>query len=399
MENVASNDFCGRWNGLAPMRFEFTNHPVVLMALQPGFKFQVDQPQRAQVEVQAYPKAYLFPTGWVVGMVLEFRGKFLLSETQKMVEDIRSKPLFLYNGKHDTLEEALLDLNDLVRSALLVQNRHAQEAHLEVYTVCSPISFEGQEFFDGRETDLDFPVIRQILGADTTDDGRQVVTHCPATLTISVFNRGTILFTRRRTPKKVQAELAQRISREPACGLSNLKNLLMIAAVMQKFHESAKGYRDSDVRSMRKKVAATFKRLTETWKSTHFKDLIEKDKGHPSFRKMLEPYVPKPIESVLDFLSEHAESLSQQLNASLSFIFGVSCIFFILKQMVHTPNPTLAQWKVFCVVLALAAGGVATMMTGMLRLEMELSRRIAIGATGTFVVFMVVYFFIPAMAR
>ncbi|MBZ5523285.1 MAG: hypothetical protein LAP21_13695 [Acidobacteriia bacterium] len=91
--------------------------------------------------------------------------------------------------------------------------------------------------------------------------------------------------------------------------------------------------------------------------------------------------------------------MKQTLNPILAFVFGLVFLASILVIIIVVPNPTLAQWRVFCVVLALAAGGVATVLSGMLKVDLNLGKRAAIGATGALAVFVIVYFFVPAMAK
>jgi VIT1/CCC1 family predicted Fe2+/Mn2+ transporter len=90
------------------------------------------------------------------------------------------------------------------------------------------------------------------------------------------------------------------------------------------------------------------------------------------------------------------ESKNARLNLVLAFIFGVLFMSVILTLIVHIPNPTKAQAHVFSVVLALAAGGFASALSGMLNVRLTLGSRVAIGATGALAVFVIVYFFMPA---
>jgi len=90
---------------------------------------------------------------------------------------------------------------------------------------------------------------------------------------------------------------------------------------------------------------------------------------------------------------------SQRLNTILAFSFGVVFIAAILILVVFIPNPTAAQYHVFSVVLALAAGGFGTVLTGMINVTVTLGKRLLIGATGALGVFVIVYFFLPAMTH
>lgn len=91
--------------------------------------------------------------------------------------------------------------------------------------------------------------------------------------------------------------------------------------------------------------------------------------------------------------------VTQRLNMILAFAFGLVLIGAILTLVVKIPNPTVHQFQVFAVVLALAAGGFSSVLSGMLNVRLNLNRRVAIGATGALAVFVIVYFFVPAMSR
>jgi VIT1/CCC1 family predicted Fe2+/Mn2+ transporter len=90
---------------------------------------------------------------------------------------------------------------------------------------------------------------------------------------------------------------------------------------------------------------------------------------------------------------------SGHLNQILAYVTGVVFIVAILVIAIFIPNPTHFQAQVFAVVLALAAGGFATSLSGMLKVDMKLSKRVAIGATGALAVFTIVYFFTPALSH
>jgi hypothetical protein len=96
---------------------------------------------------------------------------------------------------------------------------------------------------------------------------------------------------------------------------------------------------------------------------------------------------------------ERTKHVTQRLNAILAFAFGLILIAAILTLAVVIKNPTHLQVQVFSVVLALAAGGFATVLSGMLNVRLNLGKKVAIGATGALAVFVIVYFFVPAMAR
>jgi hypothetical protein len=86
-------------------------------------------------------------------------------------------------------------------------------------------------------------------------------------------------------------------------------------------------------------------------------------------------------------------------NTILAFVFGVVFVTTILALVIFIPNPTVPQWRVFCAVLALAGGGVATTLTGMLKVNLTFGSKAAIAATGALAVFVILYFFVPAMSK
>ncbi len=76
----------------------------------------------------------------------------------------------------------------------------------------------------------------------------------------------------------------------------------------------------------------------------------------------------------------------------LAFLFGVIFVIALLVLAVVIQTPTPFQYTVFRIVLALAAGGVASMIPGFL--EVTISNWLRAG--GALAVFVVVYFFNPA---
>jgi VIT1/CCC1 family predicted Fe2+/Mn2+ transporter len=91
-----------------------------------------------------------------------------------------------------------------------------------------------------------------------------------------------------------------------------------------------------------------------------------------------------------------AHDKTSRLNFVLAFVFGVVFITVILVLVIFIPNPTKTQAHVFSVVLALAAGAFASVLSGMLNVRLKFGKRLAIGATGALAVFVIVYFFMPA---
>ena len=71
-----------------------------------------------------------------------------------------------------------------------------------------------------------------------------------------------------------------------------------------------------------------------------------------------------------------------------AFAFGVVFVVTILVLAVAFPKPTLFQYNVFRIVLALACAGVAAVMPGFLKLNLSLSAKNAVSAGGALAVFL-----------
>jgi len=80
----------------------------------------------------------------------------------------------------------------------------------------------------------------------------------------------------------------------------------------------------------------------------------------------------------------------------LAFVFGVVFVASLLLFVLITPNPTDQQFEVIRIVLALAAGGVAAVIPGLLNLHLGVGDTLALRAGGALAVFAVVYFYSPA---
>jgi len=85
--------------------------------------------------------------------------------------------------------------------------------------------------------------------------------------------------------------------------------------------------------------------------------------------------------------------LSKATQQTIAFIFGVAIVATILVIAFIVPNPTPFQYAVFRIVLALASAGVAAMIPGFLTVEVGN----AVRATGAIAVFVIVFFFSPAI--
>ena len=76
-----------------------------------------------------------------------------------------------------------------------------------------------------------------------------------------------------------------------------------------------------------------------------------------------------------------------QIGVILAFIFGVIFVTALLAIVIFIPNPTLAQFEIIRIILALAAGGVAAMIPGFLNLKLGVGSNLALRAGGALAVF------------
>jgi hypothetical protein len=81
-----------------------------------------------------------------------------------------------------------------------------------------------------------------------------------------------------------------------------------------------------------------------------------------------------------------------KLHTILAFCFGVVFVTALLVLAILFPKPTVFQYTVFRIVLAIACAGVAAVIPGVLDLKI----RSAIRAGGALAVFVIVYFYSPA---
>ncbi len=83
-------------------------------------------------------------------------------------------------------------------------------------------------------------------------------------------------------------------------------------------------------------------------------------------------------------------------SAILAFTFGVLFVTALLVFALFVPNPTIQQFEIVRIILALAAGGVAAMIPGLLSLKLGATSNMALRAGGALAVFVIVYFYSPA---
>lgn len=95
--------------------------------------------------------------------------------------------------------------------------------------------------------------------------------------------------------------------------------------------------------------------------------------------------------------SNRPEIVNARLYTILAFSFGVTFLAVLLWLTVMIPNPSNPQLRFWIAILALAAGGVSTVISGLINVRLSLGKQFGVGATGAFAVFVIVYFQNPAI--
>ena len=78
-----------------------------------------------------------------------------------------------------------------------------------------------------------------------------------------------------------------------------------------------------------------------------------------------------------------------------AFVFGVAFLLIILVLVLVVKEPSPLQTRVFIAGLAIAMGGIASQIPGLLRVKMSIGKQLAITASGALAVFVILYFFGP----
>ncbi len=175
------------------------------------------------------------------------------------------------------LDASLGVLHDKVRKSLLSNNAPLPliDPALDTYLVASPIAFEGQADFDGGSFTLDSGMVVELLTGGRIADQKMLIKPGLRSITVTVMRRGTLLVTQVLDPDLPTAR----------CALSNLKNSLMMLALMQRFHNAAQDHSNTQVQKMREEVGRTFTRFFSAWHSPHFHQICA---AHTGVQRMLE---------------------------------------------------------------------------------------------------------------
>jgi hypothetical protein len=126
---------------------------------------------------------------------------------------------------------------------------------------------------------------------------------------------------------------------------------------------------------------------------------------HPSTRTEPTPQTADPIGGIARprvaarrpaVATPSTPAPDHKLALVLAFVFGAVFMAALLVLAVAIPNPTLSQLEIFRITIALAAGGGAAIIPGLLDLHLGQGARFALRAGGALAVFVVVYFYSPA---
>lgn len=86
------------------------------------------------------------------------------------------------------------------------------------------------------------------------------------------------------------------------------------------------------------------------------------------------------------------------LEKILGFSFGVIFVSVLLVLNVLIPDPNQTQYETFKIILALAAAGIGGILTGFIQIK-GVFGKLALRAGGALALFLVIYFFSPAMPK
>jgi hypothetical protein len=89
----------------------------------------------------------------------------------------------------------------------------------------------------------------------------------------------------------------------------------------------------------------------------------------------------------------------RHLYTLLAWGSGVVFLAALLVISLLWPNPTPSQLKVQAGIMALAAGGFSTVISGLLNISSKVGGQLAIGAGGAFAVLILYYFYNPAVLQ
>jgi hypothetical protein len=87
----------------------------------------------------------------------------------------------------------------------------------------------------------------------------------------------------------------------------------------------------------------------------------------------------------------------QDFYTKTAVTLGALFLLLLIVIAIFIPNPTVFQMRVFLTALALAGGGFASTISGLLSTQINLAGQLTVGATGALAVIILIYFYNPAV--
>jgi len=107
---------------------------------------------------------------------------------------------------------------------------------------------------------------------------------------------------------------------------------------------------------------------------------------------------PRPLSFALSLGTEIMKANLDKWEKICGLLFGVIFITIILTLTIYFPDPTPKQYAVFRTILAIAAAGVGGILAGFIHVQGKILK-VSVRAGGAFALFVIVYFFNPAMPK
>ncbi|MEW6366144.1 MAG: hypothetical protein AB1714_16070 [Acidobacteriota bacterium] len=244
----------GNWFGLAPHRVVFQDADLIRMNQDHISSLGLDGLQAARV----FPSAYLCPTGWSVGLNVDLEGDLEFSQIAASSARLTShdaKP-FLFKSQPASLEFVLRGMSAAISGALLLQDKDYSQ--FRPYLVASPVRYAGQpEHFLRLESEEIEAILTLLRRKPTTAEQPFAPMFTDDSFGVTVFNYGTFLLTSRQ-------------GLPASCWLSNMKNAMMMAAMITDFCRSSEINKNRQIIEMRTHLVETLQALLKAYDTPHF---------------------------------------------------------------------------------------------------------------------------------
>lgn len=105
---------------------------------------------------------------------------------------------------------------------------------------------------------------------------------------------------------------------------------------------------------------------------------------------------PEKIEKMVDRAMADPNQRNEHVYRMIAIFAGIAFLAALLALTVLLPDPTKFQQRVLLSVLAIAAGGFAAALTGILDVKATVGKQLKIGATGALAVFVILLLIDPS---